>query len=76
MITTSTLAIRTRVAAPWIAWLGYVSATFLLLGSGYLDRALFVFLLWILLVSVHVLLDNLRKTPPTIAGHGSSWNVQ
>jgi hypothetical protein len=63
MITTSTLAARTGATSLWIAVLGYASATFLLVGSGYLDWALFVFPGWVLLVSVHVLIDNLRKPP-------------
>ena len=62
MITTSTLAIRTRVTAPWIAWLGYASALFIWIGSGFLDWVLFVFPCWVLLVSSYILLDNLRTT--------------
>jgi hypothetical protein len=68
MITTSTLVIRTRVTAQWIAWLGYASAAFLLIGSGYLDWAVFVFPGWVLLISSHILLDNMRKQPPGRSG--------
>jgi len=71
MITTSTLVIRTHVSVPWIAWLGFASAAFLLLGSGYLDWALFVFPCWVLLLSVHILLDNLRRPPLAVAGHAT-----
>ena len=53
MITTSTLVIRTRVAPRWIALLGYAAAGFLLIGSGFLDWALFVFPLWVVLVSLY-----------------------
>jgi hypothetical protein len=60
MVTTSTLAIRTRVAAPWIAWLGYASAVFILIGGGSFDWVLFVFPCWVLLVSSYILLENLR----------------
>ena len=62
MVTTSMLAIRTRVTAPWIAWLGYASASFLWIGSGLFDWALFVFPSWVLLVSSYILLDNLRAS--------------
>ncbi len=60
MITTSTLATKTRLVADWIAYLGYASAALLLLGSGYLDWALLVFPAWVLLVSIYILFDNLR----------------
>jgi hypothetical protein len=68
MITTSTLAMRTRIAPTWIAWLGYTSAGFLLFGSGFLDWVLFVFPCWLLLLSVHILLDDLHRTPAAIPG--------
>jgi hypothetical protein len=35
MITTSTLAIRSRVTTPWIAWPGYASALLIWIGSGF-----------------------------------------
>ena len=59
MISTSTLAIKTQLVARWIAYLGYASALFLLIGSGYLDWALLIFPAWVLLVSVYILIDNL-----------------
>jgi hypothetical protein len=61
MITTSTLAVYTRVTARWIALLGYASAVLIVFGSGFLDWVLFVFPCWVLLVSVYILLENLRK---------------
>lgn len=59
MVTTSTLAINTQLTARWIALLGYACALFLLVGDVYLDWAIFVFPSWVLLVSVHILKDNL-----------------
>jgi len=70
MITTSTLAIRTRVTARWIALLGYASAAFLLVGSNYLDWVLFVFPCWVLMVSIYILTDNLRKPVNAATDHG------
>jgi hypothetical protein len=70
LITTSTLALRTRVTARWIAMLGYASAAFLLIGSSYLDRGLFVFPCWVLLLSVYVLVDNFQKPPQGAAHYG------
>jgi len=59
MISTSTLAIKTHLVARSIAYLGYASALFLLIGAGFLDWALFIFPAWVLLVSVYILIDNL-----------------
>lgn len=56
----STLALRTQVTPRWIAAIGYASALFLLFGSGFLDWTLFVFPVWVLLVSSYILVDNLR----------------
>jgi hypothetical protein len=69
MITTSTLTIRTRVTARWIALLGYASALFLLVGSSYFDWVLFVFPGWVMLVSICILVDNLRRSPQSAADH-------
>ena len=59
MVSTSTLAITTHLVARWIAYLGYASAVFLLVGSSYLDWVLFIFPAWVLIVSLHILIDNL-----------------
>jgi hypothetical protein len=70
MITTSTLAITTHLTARWIAFLGYASAAFLLVFSGYLDWVLFIFPAWVLLVSVYILIDNLRGPQHAAAADG------
>ncbi|VFU10922.1 conserved membrane protein of unknown function [Methylocella tundrae] len=62
MITTSTLALKTNLTARWIALLGYALAALLLVGSGYLDWVLFIFPAWVLLVSLYILIDNLRES--------------
>ena len=69
MITTSTLALNTRITARWIVLLGYASAVLILISSGFLDWVLFVFPCWVLLVSIYILLDNLRKPPPPAEAH-------
>ena len=61
MISTSTLAVRTGFIARWIALLGYAFALFLLLSGRYVAWIIMVFPLWVLLVSIHVLIDNLRR---------------
>jgi hypothetical protein len=70
MITTSTLGFRARVTSRWIAVLGYASAAFLLVGSNFLDWVLFVFPCWVLLVSIHILIDNLRRPADAAMDHG------
>jgi len=67
MIATSTLALRTRFIARWIAFLGYALALLLLLSSRYIEGVLMVFPLWVLLVSLYILIDNLRQPSPTVA---------
>ena len=66
MVSTSTLAIRTRFIVRWIAFLGYAFALFLLLCGRYVAWTIMVFPLWVLLVSVDILIDNLRR--PSQAG--------
>jgi len=60
MITTSTLSLRTGIVPRWMAALGFVLALFLLLSLGSIALAPLVFPMWVLLVSVYILLSNLR----------------
>ncbi len=61
MISTSTVSLRTGIVPRWMAFLGIGLALFLLLSLGFFDWAALVFPLWVLLISVHILLANLRK---------------
>ena len=61
MISTCTLSLRTGIIPRWMALLGLVSALFLLFSLGFFYWAPLVFPLWILLISVHILLANLRR---------------
>jgi hypothetical protein len=63
MIATSTLALRTQFIGRWIAWIGYALALLLLLSGRSMDGILVVFPLWVLLVSVYILIGNLRGLP-------------
>ncbi len=63
MISTCTLSIRTGIFPRWMAFLGYVLALALLLSIGYVRGISLVFPLWVLLVSTHILLANLRPKP-------------
>ncbi len=60
MISTCTLAIRIGIFPRWMAFLGYALAIFLLLSPGRFYWAPLVFPLWTLVISVYVLLANLR----------------
>ena len=60
MIATSTLGIRTGFIARWITFIGYAVALLLLLSSRHLDGILLIFPLWVLLLSIHILINNLR----------------
>ena len=64
MIVTSTLALRTGFLARWLAFLGYAVALLLLFSSRYIERILLVFPLWVLLISLYILIDNLRRPSP------------
>jgi hypothetical protein len=61
MFSTSTVVIYTEIAPRWIAYLGYLLACILLVGSYYISWSFAVLPIWILLVSIYTLMDNLRR---------------
>jgi hypothetical protein len=63
MFVTSTIATRTRLAARWIAFLGYGLGLFLLFGSGITRWSVMVLPLWVLTISLDILIDDLRRVP-------------
>ncbi len=67
MVVTSTLALRTGFLARWIAFLGFAVALLLLLSSRYIEGILLAFPLWVLLISLYILIDNLRQPSPVVA---------
>jgi hypothetical protein len=62
MITTSTIALYTRLTPRWLAVAGYAIAVVLLFGSYYIDWSLLVFPFWVLLVSLSILWEG-KATP-------------
>jgi len=58
MVTTSTIAIYTRLTPRWLAIGGFATALVLLFGSSYFHWSLLIFPLWVLLVSLHILWDE------------------
>ena len=58
IITTSTIAIYTRLTPRWLAIGGYFIAFVLLIGSYYLDWVVLAFPLWVFLVGLSILWDS------------------
>jgi len=63
MISTCTVAIRIGIFPRWMAFLGFALAVLLILSPGRLYWAPLALPLWTLLISVYVLLANLRPRP-------------
>ena len=63
MISTSTVVIRTGIAPRWIAFLGFLLALMLLVGSFFINWSIAVFPSWVLLISIYILIDNLGAKP-------------
>ena len=67
MMSTATISIRTKVIPRWISVLGYGVAAVLLVSIGFISWVAVLFPLWILLLSVYLLVDNLRGRSETAA---------
>jgi hypothetical protein len=65
MISTSTVAVYTRFAPRWLAVTGFVLALALLLGSYYISWSFIVFPIWVFMISVSILIDNIRTAAST-----------
>jgi hypothetical protein len=63
MVSASTLLIYTNLAPRWIALVGYVLAVFLLFGSNYAGWVFVLFPLWIVVLSIHILLEHAKAQP-------------
>jgi len=61
MISTSTVVIYTEIAPRWIAFVGYLLALILLVGSYYISWSFAVLPVWVFLVSIYILIDNLGR---------------
>ena len=67
MIATSTLALRTRLLTRPITVAITAFALLLLFSSRHIEGILMIFPLWVLLISLYILIDNLRQPSPTVA---------
>jgi len=61
MISTSTVVVYTATAARWIAFVGYVLALILLIVSYYISWSFAVLPIWVFLISIYILMDNLGR---------------
>jgi hypothetical protein len=61
MFSTSTVVIYTGIAPRWIAYLGFLLALVVLIGSYYIGWSFAVLPVWVLLISLYILMDNLRR---------------
>lgn len=59
MISTSTVVIYTAIAPRWIALLGYILACILLIGSYYINWSFVVLPVWVFVLSIYILMENL-----------------
>ena len=64
MIAASTIALRLRIHAKYIAWVGYVAAVTLLIAADSSPWLELVFPLWVLLVSTSLLVQSYRRVGP------------
>jgi hypothetical protein len=63
MMTTSTVAIYTGLTSRWLAFVGYGMSVLLLFASYYIGWGFVVFPLWVLMISIHILFDTVRRHP-------------
>lgn len=62
MISTCTLSLRTDITPRWMAYLGIALALFLLLSITVFAWASLLFPLWVLMISVHILISNIKES--------------
>ena len=62
MMSMSTLSLRTGITPRWMAILGFILAVFLILSLGLIYWAPVVFPLYVLMISIHILIANYRRS--------------
>ncbi len=66
MISTCTISLRTGIIPRWMVWIGLASALFLLFSLGFFYWAPLVFPLWVLMISIYILVANLRQSADAV----------
>src|SRR5215471_6364598 len=61
MISTSMIGVRTGFTPRWSAYLGFACALLLLLSGRHTDWMFMVFPVWVLLMSIYILIENLGR---------------
>jgi hypothetical protein len=67
MISSSTLFLRTQATPRWMAFLGYALALVLLVSIAHYSWISLIFPLWVLLISVYILVENMRGKPQVVS---------
>jgi hypothetical protein len=75
MISTSTIARRSRIIPRWMVLFGYILALFLLLSSGVVTWVTVLFPLWVLVVSVQLFVEDLRRPSGSAATGVEAGNL-
>jgi len=65
MVSTSTVSLRTGILPRWMTYLGIALALILLLSIGLVEWIMIVFPLWVLMISLYILIVNIRRSPAT-----------
>jgi hypothetical protein len=68
MFSTCTISLQTRIVPRWMVFVGYLLAVTLLVSAGMSPWFTLVFPLWVLLISVHILIENLRGQSEAASG--------
>jgi hypothetical protein len=76
MITTSTISLKTWIVPRWLVLLGFALALILLLSVGTIQWIPLVFPVWVLLISIYILIENLRgKSDENRTGPAGSFGA-
>jgi hypothetical protein len=60
--------VRTQILQRWITLPGYALVALLLLSTRFVDWLPLAFPLWVLVLSIYILVENLRGTKPGATG--------
>ena len=76
MISTATMGIRTHILPRWITIPGYALAVLLLLSSRFADWLGLAFPMWVLILSIYILVENLRAPSAGTTANQTGESIQ